>query len=294
MISESHISLRTWISCLLIMISGIIATAQPAMEIYLFDYKLKKDDLILSNPRNISDNPGYDNQPSFLPNGSGILYSRTRGDQTDVALYTIKSGKTEFITNTSGSEYSPTPIPDKPYFSTIVLEKDGEQLLYQYPIEAGERSLVGPTLKIGYHCWFDVSTIYAFVLGDPFTLQECRIGEQVNTILADNPGRSLHKIPGTDKISFVSKQDSVKWIISTFHPETTDIDALFPTIPGAEDMTWLDEETILMGSGSSLYMRSLEDEDWKKVADLASFDLTGITRVAVHRKKGLLTVVVAE
>ncbi|MEJ0031080.1 MAG: hypothetical protein WDO15_12185 [Bacteroidota bacterium] len=36
-------------------------------EIILFDLKIKKDKVTLSNPKNITNHPGYDNQPSFHP-----------------------------------------------------------------------------------------------------------------------------------------------------------------------------------------------------------------------------------
>ena len=39
---------------------------------------------------NISNSPGYDNQPSFLPDSSAVLFSSNRdGKQTDIYRYDI-------------------------------------------------------------------------------------------------------------------------------------------------------------------------------------------------------------
>jgi hypothetical protein len=40
--------------------------AQTGSEIYLFDLLSVDDKYAIANPVNISDNPGYDNQPSFM------------------------------------------------------------------------------------------------------------------------------------------------------------------------------------------------------------------------------------
>ena len=56
--------------------------AQANTEIYLFDLELDHGSPILSNPKNISNNEGYDNQPSFLDDHT-VLFSSTRDGQTD-------------------------------------------------------------------------------------------------------------------------------------------------------------------------------------------------------------------
>ena len=43
-----------------------IFSAQPNTEVYLFDIAIKENTLPLINKRNISNNPGYDNQPFFI------------------------------------------------------------------------------------------------------------------------------------------------------------------------------------------------------------------------------------
>ena len=95
----------------------------------LYDFVQGDSIIVLDNPVNISDNKGYDNQPSFLNDGSGVLYSSTRNEQTDIALYDIENNVNVWLTETDASEYSPIQTPDKKYFTAIRLEKDGSQLL---------------------------------------------------------------------------------------------------------------------------------------------------------------------
>ena len=59
---------------LLSLIFGLVishfAVAQPNTEVYLFDLDRTDGKINLSNPKNISNNEGYDNQPSFLDNNT--------------------------------------------------------------------------------------------------------------------------------------------------------------------------------------------------------------------------------
>jgi hypothetical protein len=42
-------------------------------EVYLFDLDMSNGKPVLSNPKNISNNPGYDNQPSFWDDDHVLL-----------------------------------------------------------------------------------------------------------------------------------------------------------------------------------------------------------------------------
>ena len=55
----------------------------PDTDIFLVDTRQDGDLIILGDPVNVTDRPGYDNQPSFLPDGSGFLYSAITDRQAD-------------------------------------------------------------------------------------------------------------------------------------------------------------------------------------------------------------------
>ena len=268
--------------------------AQPGTEVYLFDLQYAGGEYSISNPINLSNNPGYDNQPSFLPNGKSLLFVSTRDGQTDAVRYDIESGELTFLTETPGSEYSPTKIPGQDYFSTIVLEKDGKQLLWKYPLQGGEPQVVVEDSVIGYHCWYDESTLFSFVLGDISTLQQTDKQTGESQILIENVGRSLHKIPGKKAISFVDKSTD-SWIIKSYDPQKKRYKELTQTLEGSEDYAWTPEGVIIMGKESKLYrIKPGKDDSWDLVVNLESFDLSGVTRLSVSPKGDKIAVVVSE
>ena len=163
-----------WIVLLLF---GGLSPAQPSTEVYLFDLAYQNGRYSLSKPINISQNKGYDNQPSFLADGTGVLFVQNHDGQTEVMRYDVGTRKKERLTNSTASEYSPTPMPGNSRFSTIVLEKDGTQLLWSFTMKGKDGKVVRPDLKIGYHAWIDGNTLFSFVLGDPMTLQQSMLSE---------------------------------------------------------------------------------------------------------------------
>ncbi|MDX1628904.1 MAG: hypothetical protein R3345_09415, partial [Fulvivirga sp.] len=175
--------------CLIFSTVTMIVVAQPDTEIYVFDLNKNDNSYEIKNPVNITyQNPGYDNQPHFKPDG-GLYYVSTRDGQTDVAETEFHEGTWSWLTDTPGSEYSPTPIPGESGFSAINLESDGRQLLWKYTFYDAPEILV-EDLKIGYHCWFNQDLVVAFVLGEPVTMQVCNVKTGKNRIVGEHIGRS--------------------------------------------------------------------------------------------------------
>src|SRR5690349_18552752 len=91
--------------------------APPATEVFLAPLDPASG---ITTWMNISNNAGYDNQPSFLPDSSAILFSSNRdGKQMDIYRYDIASKTVKQLTNTPDGEYSPTVTPDGKTFSVI-------------------------------------------------------------------------------------------------------------------------------------------------------------------------------
>src|SRR6185369_2374063 len=182
---------------------------QTASEIFLFDLSIQKENITLSNPKNITNHEGYDNQPSFhtdLP----IIYYASFNDEgrSDIKYYNYKTGETKSLTNSPEREYSPTLTLDKQFISCIIQRDNGAQDLGKYPVNGGEPTVLINTLVVGYHVWVDNSHLGLFVLGqngDSNELHYFRLPTKSDTIVAQNIGRSLHKIPGESAISFIEK-----------------------------------------------------------------------------------------
>ena len=85
----------------------------PATEIYMVAWSFDKAKTVVGAVVNISNSPGYDNQPSFLPDGSGVLFTSNRdGKQTDIYRNDFAAKSVTQLTRTSEGEYSPLVTPD--------------------------------------------------------------------------------------------------------------------------------------------------------------------------------------
>ena len=231
---------------------SIICYAQPNTDVFLFDLALEDENLKLSNFKNISDNEGYDNQPSFIDN-STLLYVGTRNGQTDIVKYDLETGIKNWISATEGSEYSPLKIPNKNRASAIRLEKDGTQKLYSYNLRKNVSKVLIDDIIIGYHTWFDNKTIVSSVLEDGgLSLFTTNIIASKNNKINTNIGRSLHKIPNTNLVSYISKENE-KWEVRSLNPTTKETDFITNTLANSEDICWTINGTIIMGKGAILY-----------------------------------------
>ncbi len=277
--------------------SGTMLMAQSDSDILLFDLTTKKGKIIISNPKNITNHKGYDNQPSFHPDQSILYYSSFDEEgRADIKSYNYKTGETVSITKTPEREYSPTLTPNKKSLSCIIQRDNGAQDLGKYPVDGGQPSVIINNMIVGYHAWADNSHLALFILGDPNTLHFYRLPTQKDTVLAQNIGRSLHKIPGERGISFIQKNAGDAWEIKKLQTESLKITSLSKTLPGREDIAWAGNGKILSSDGTKIYFINPDKENkWLEVTIKSGSELLkGVTRLAVNSKGNKLAVVVAE
>ncbi len=275
------------LNSILLLAFGFFSIAQPNTEIYVFDLDGDTANFSISNPVNISNNDGYDNQPTFWPDGKSVLYARTVDGQTEIARYYLDSKETKIITKTKqGSEYSPTMMPDR-RISSIRLDTTGLQRLYAYDLVGSVEELVSE-LVIGYHAWVGGWKIAAFVLGEPATLQliDTKTGDA--EVVYRNIGRSLHKVPNHDWFSFIDKSRDV-WSVKAMDPSNKTVIYLTNSLEGSEDYCWTPQGSMVMGQGTKLFHW---ERHWAEFADLKDYELGAVSRVAVSRDGDKLAVVV--
>ena len=280
------------------------AAGAPSTDIWVG--RLERGDdggLVVAGLANATDRDGYDNQPSFHPTGASVLYtSAIDSTQTETFRLTLgdgagaqpsgpdgtpaqasgpdgaadpvhRVGAAERVTRTPGaSEFSPSAIPGQDAFSAI-REERGAQYLWRYADDGADLGAIFATVEpVGYHAWADERTAVMFVLGDPPTL---RVGDalsgEVRTV-AENPGRSIHRIPGTSAISFVRKVSEDEWWIERLDPSSGESERLVRTRPGREDYAWTPDGEILMGDGTALHAWT-PDVGWSEVAGVGRGDL---------------------
>ncbi len=271
--------------------------AQPGSEIYVFDLKNKKGNVTLSNPVNITNHKGYDNQPSFDADHSLIYYSSFNDDgRSDIKTYNYKNKETKSFTITQEREYSPTLTPDKQFISCIIQRDNNAQDLGKYPVGGGTPDVIINNLIVGYHAWMDNSNLALFVLGEPNTLHVYQLPTREDKILANGIGRSLHKIPGERAFSFIQKVSEKEWLIKKVDLNTFKISTITSTLPGHEDITWTGDGLILSSDGEKIFsFQPGKDKEWKEVViKTGKENLKGVTRLAVSQDGERLAVVVAE
>ena len=276
---------------------SLVGLAQTGSEILLFDLSIKKDKLVLSNPKNITNHVGYDNQPSFHADQPLIFYSSFNPDgRSDIKSYDHKSGETRSLTQTTEREYSPTLTPDKQFVSCIIQRDDGAQNLGKYPVGGGQPTVLIDNLIVGYHVWVDQDRLLLFVLGEPQTLHLYNVKTKEDKVLAEKIGRSLHSIPGQNAMSFVHKISDSEWIIKRWDAATSEITTIAKTLPGREDLCWTPQGRIIMSDGTRIYsIDPLNEKEWSEVSiKFGGEQLKGVTRLSLNSKGNRLAVVVSE
>ena len=276
---------------------GANVFAQDGSEIYLFDIISKNGMVTLSNPINITNRKGYDNQPSFDAANSLIYYSSfNEAGRSDIKSYQYKTGETKFFTQTQEREYSPTLTPDKKFISCIIQRDNNAQDLGKYPVKGGTPITIIDNLIVGYHAWVDNNRLALYVLGEQSTLHLYNLALQKDTILTKKIRRSLHKIPGTNSITFIEEAGGKNGIIKKLNPDTFEITDITNIIPGHEDIAWTPDGNIITSDGENIFVFTPgTDKTWREaVINTGKEFLKGVTRIAISGDGKKIAIVVAE
>jgi hypothetical protein len=254
----------------------------PGTDIYLAALSVKKGTVSVGVPSNVTGRAGYDNQPSFTPDGKSILFTSTRDDgQSDIYRYHIRDKHTARVTVTPESEYSATLMPGGKRFSVIRVERDSTQRLWSFNLDGTNPTVLLQTLKpVGYHAWADGNTLALFVLGNPNALVRANNKTGRLDTLSRNIGRSLATVPGKRGFSYVQRLPDSSWALMTVAGKTSQQLAVMPA--GADFIAWLGPDVALTATGSKLLTCTGGcGKNWTEVADLAGAGLTRLSRLAV-------------
>lgn len=270
---------------------GQILFAQPNTEVFLFDLDISGDSIVLSNKTNISNNEGYDNQPSFYDENT-VLFSSTRNGQTDIRSYDITSGETKWVTDTpGGSEYSPTRIVADDAISAIRLDTTGLQRLYRYDIRSGKSERILEEAKVGYYMWYSKDVVVNTVLVENrMDLVISHLNGNNDYTFQKKVGRNLLRIPGSERISYVSKEGDQN-VLKSMDVLSGANDSIINAF-AIEDFAWLGNGTLLAGYENKLlkYQRK-KDDTWKPAHKFMDSEIGTITRIVVSPDQTKLVLV---
>jgi len=281
---NSRSILRT-LTGLLILISSVLF-AQPNTDVFIMDLDTSENTFNISNFINISNQEGYDSQPSFVGTDR-LLYAGTENGQTDIQVYYFESGgKHRINTSTPGGEYSPTHFPKSSRIAAVRLDTTGLQRFYKYDYDApgyGGSVLVFRELEVAYFAFYDENTILTSILSDDrLDLVIANLRTEEVTPYLEGTGRSIHKIPSKNAMSYTVPNEEGN--MDVYQLDMADKESYFICqLPvGVQDHCWLNDSKLLLGSGSKLYLYDLYGNgDWAEVADLSEYQLQNITRITV-------------
>lgn len=267
---------------------------QTNTEVHFFDIFKTENGYGLKNGINISNNKGYNSQPFFYSDNE-ILYASFKNGNTEIVLHQLASGINELKSNTQdGGEYSPQRIPNSDNISAVRLDSDGLQRFYQYDFKTKKSTELIPDLKVAYPNWFDKNTVIAVsIVNDSLELFICNLKKKRNIAIAKNVGRSVHRIPNTNLISFISKENKDSWLIKSLNPVTKEIKTII-SIGLSEDVAWLPNGVLLISKGESIYKFNPKmDESPSLFFEFTDENINNISRIAIN-SDGTKLAIVAE
>ncbi|MEH6656607.1 hypothetical protein [Leeuwenhoekiella marinoflava] len=264
---------------------GFTLLAQENTEVFLFDIKTTPTTFEVTSGKNISQNTGYDNQPSFYDNNT-LLYSRTKDSLTAIGQYTINTESTEIITNEPKSGFfSPQRIPETDLIVAVRQDPEGRQRMATYDFKTHVFQKLVDSAQVGYFSFYDKNTFIASVLmPNQMDLFLKNLNSRTSESIITNSGRSLHKVPNSKSMSYVVENENQNMDLYTLDFSGDEPTSYFVCeLPiGRSDYAWLDENRILVGSGDSLFVYDLFGEPaWTFAASLNKYKLKNITRISV-------------
>lgn len=99
------------------------------------------------------------------------------------------------------------------------------------------------------------------------------------TLLQSRVGRSLHKVPNSELLSFIRWKDG-KAIVTTLDQKTKAQKAVFVLPEGVQDHAWLPDGTLIYGQRNALFTVS-SDQAPRLLHQFKDEEIKGISRIAV-------------
>lgn len=255
-------------------ISLAVAAQLPDTDIFLSQVSKSGDNYTFSSPVNMTKRKGYDNQPSFTPDGNAFYFVSINQDttQSDVYKADLIERKVSRVSATKESEYSPVLTPDKNGISVVRVDADSGQRFYIIPTNDFKvANHVDHSDSIGYYVWISDSSIAMFVLGaEANSLQLLDIKSGKRTFITNSIGRCMKTDRNRRFLYFTDKSDSSKVSVCKMDLMTEKYSRVATAINGSEDFEVLPDGSFLMGSKGKLYRQFPGGDEWKVQADFSS------------------------
>lgn len=275
----------------LILFAICLKSQVPNTDVWLFKFETtKQKETVLADPLNVSNREGYDNQPSFSPDGKNLYYVMMKDDgQTDIYCYDLKSKINKPITHSKESEYSPSILPGGKKMGTVMVEKDSVQRIHLLNPELGFDDAKIDIDSIGYYTFMNADTLIYYKLTQPHSLRYYSQSQKEDKWLCNNPIRTFKSVNRHCLIYGMKDSVSVTFYKYDFLLRKATRYAIYPST--SEDIFWDDKLGLLKSEGTQILRYDEEKREWLLLYELSSFGIKKITRFCIHPAHKYLSVV---
>ena len=243
---------------------------------------------------NISNHPGYDNQPAFFPDGSRLVFTSQiavlddTGHAVQAVIYDFASGTSTPLRGALG--FSPTPAADG---ASLMLLRDGRVWLRDMK---GKEIALTETSEAGYYARFDDRTWVLFMNDKQRRIVIYDATTKALDTMAVGAVTAPFRIPGKRAVTFVAAEPFPapegeaaksapprKLFLRRLELDDRHITTL-SAIPFSTSGShvWTSRGTLLMASGHTIYeWNPAHPEEWRPAAQFDNPDLQGLTRIAL-------------
>jgi len=266
----------------------VMKSQLPKSDLWLFKIDNTKEGMSFTKPLNITNRPGYDNQPSFSSDNKKIFYVAVGDDkQADIYYYEIKSGKTTQFTKTPISEYSPAETPDGKFISSVVVETDSTQCIHFINKITGVHEKRFDFDSVGYYNFLNNDTCIYYKLTDPHSLRYRT--DKEDKWLGIYPTRTFKTVSRNTVIYGLIDSAKVTFYKYNFLLHRAQKYCEFPSLN--EDIFWHPTLGLTKSEGSKLLYFNEQKKEWVLLADLLAFGIKKITRFCFDSENKYLVVV---
>jgi len=272
----------------------------PNTDIWLFRLKKEKEKIVIEKGENITHRDGYDNQPSFSPDGKRIYYVSVGADkQADIYVYGVGSKKSVKLTNTKESEYSPTLSGDEKKMHCVAVLQDSSQVIIPFDLKDGKilkdpypafsSNRISQFDSVGYFTFLNEDTVLYYKLTKPYTLRARSLSTGDDVRIADNPVRGFKKISRCEFVFGIKDADRVDFYKYHAVLKKAVFYCSYPSL--SEDIIWHPQWGLMKSEKTELLRYDEAQKKWIPVFDLSQYGVSKIARFTFDEQNKKLLVV---